>query len=597
MGCGQCSSGGCGAVKALDRTEKSNHKTVAGCSSGGCSTGGCNKMNAYDWLSNMEVPMSMRYNVVEVKFKGGRKEYFRNTNNLELYTGDFVVCEMQTGFHVGSVSLQGELVRLQMIKKGVQDDDNVKKILRAAQEKDLEKHQQAIARDLPTMYRVREIAKELKLQMKVSDVEFQSDNTKATFYYSADDRVDFRELIKLLAAEFKIRVEMKQISLRQEAARVGGIGSCGRELCCSTWLTDFRAIPTSAARYQNLSLNPAKLSGQCGRLKCCLNYELETYLDALSDIPTVEKPLKTEKGIAVLQKTDIFRRIMWFSYNNDINWHSLPIHKVVEIMKMNERGVSPTSLEDLNLLDTTAVDKNAPRNSDLDRLDKKYTDKGKKPQQSFNRDQKTDSRPQNNQQKPANPVQNNQNPAQKQVNPAQNKNNQGQNPRDPQQAKQGGSPNQGGNPNKQQNNQGGNPNKPQQNNQGGNQNKQQPNNQKGNQPNQGGNPNKQPQNNPRNGDSRSVDSRSNDSRNGEPNKPQNAPSNQGGNPNKQQNLRGGDPNKQGGNPNNQKGNQPNQGGNPNRNPNNQGGNKPQQGNQPKNTPPSDNKTNDPNQPA
>lgn len=597
MGCGQCSSGGCGAVKALDRTEKSNHKTVAGCSSGGCSTGGCNKMNAYDWLSNMEVPMSMRYNVVEVKFKGGRKEYFRNTNNLELYTGDFVVCEMQTGFHVGSVSLQGELVRLQMIKKGVQDDDNVKKILRAAQEKDLEKHQQAIARDLPTMYRVREIAKELKLQMKVSDVEFQSDNTKATFYYSADDRVDFRELIKLLAAEFKIRVEMKQISLRQEAARVGGIGSCGRELCCSTWLTDFRAIPTSAARYQNLSLNPAKLSGQCGRLKCCLNYELETYLDALSDIPTVEKPLKTEKGIAVLQKTDIFRRIMWFSYNNDINWHSLPIHKVVEIMKMNERGVSPTSLEDLNLLDTTAVDKNAPRNSDLDRLDKKYTDKGKKPQQSFNRDQKTDSRPQNNQQKPANPVQNNQNPAQKQVNPAQNKNNQGQNPRDPHQAKQGGSPNQGGNPNKQQNNQGGNPNKPQQNNQGGNQNKQQPNNQKGNQPNQGGNPNKQPQNNPRNGDSRSGDSRSNDSRNGEPNKPQNAPSNQGGNPNKQQNLRGGDPNKQGGNPNNQKGNQPNQGGNPNRNPNNQGGNKPQQGNQPKNNPPSDNKNNDPNQPA
>jgi hypothetical protein len=218
--------------------------------------------------------------------------------------------------------------------------------------------------------------------MKMSDVEFQSDNTKATFYYSADDRIDFREMIKFLASEFKIRVEMKQISLRQEAARVGGIGSCGRELCCSTWLTDFRAIPTSAARYQNLSLNPAKLSGQCGRLKCCLNYELETYLDALSDIPTVEKPLKTEKGIAVLQKTDIFRRIMWFSYNNDINWHSLPIHQVVEIMKMNEKGILPNSLEDLNLIDSIVVDKNAPRNSDLDRLDKKYTDKGKKPQQN-----------------------------------------------------------------------------------------------------------------------------------------------------------------------------------------------------------------------
>ncbi len=590
MGCGQCSSGGCGAVKALDRTEKSNHKTVAGCSSGGCSTGGCNKMNAYDWLSNMEVPMSMRYNVVEVKFKGGRKEYFRNTNNLELYTGDFVACEMQTGFHVGSVSLQGELVRLQMIKKGVQDDDNIKKILRAVHEKDLEKHQQAIARDLPTMYRVREIAKELKLQMKVSDVEFQSDNSKATFYYSADDRVDFRELIKLLAAEFKIRVEMKQISLRQEAGRVGGIGSCGRELCCSTWLTDFRAIPTSAARYQNLSLNPAKLSGQCGRLKCCLNYELETYLDALSDIPTVEKPLKTEKGIAVLQKTDIFRRIMWFSYNNDINWHSLPIHKVVEIMKMNERGVTPTSLEDLNLLDTTVVDRNTPRNSDLDRLDKKYTDKGKKPHQSFNRDQKTDSRPQNNNPKPANPVQNNQNPAQKQANPVQNKN------QNPQQFKQGGNPNQGGNANKQQNpnNQGNN--KPQQGNQGGNprggdSNKQQnnnPNNQKGNQPNQGANPTNQgnnpnrPQNNPRGGEN--------------PNKPQNnqGANPQGGNPNKQGgNPRGGNPNKQGGNPNKQQNNQSGD----SRSGDMQGGNKPPQGNQPKNNPQANNKNNDPNQSA
>lgn len=617
MGCGQCSSGGCGAVKALDRTEKSNHKTVAGCSSGGCSTGGCNKMNAYDWLSNMEIPMSMRYNMVEVKFKGGRKEYFRNTNGLELYTGDFVVCEMQTGFHIGSVSLQGELVRLQMIKKGIQDDENIKKILRLAQEKDLEKHQQAVTRDLPTMYRVREISKELKLQMKMSDVEFQSDNTKATFYYSADDRVDFRELIKLLAAEFKIRVEMKQISLRQEAARVGGIGSCGRELCCSTWLTDFKAIPTSAARYQNLSLNPAKLSGQCGRLKCCLNYELETYLDALSDIPTVEKPLKTEKGIAVLQKTDIFRRIMWFSYNNDINWHSLPIHKVVEIMKMNERGVIPTSLDDLNLLDTTVTDKNAPRNSDLDRLDKKYTDKGKKPQQ-FNKEQKGEAKAQNNNPKPTNPVQN---PNQKQANQGQNKNNPAGNP----QAKQGGNPRvgdpsqvntQGGNPNKQQNNNQNNQVKSQPNNQGGNPNKQNnPNNQKGNQPNQVANPNTQG-NNP---------IKHNNPNNQKGNQP-----NQGANPNKQQNNLGGNPNKQGGNPrsedpnnqkgnqpkhqnnpggnpnkqnnpNNQKGSQPNQGGNQgnnnaNKQQNNQGGNKPQQENEQKNNPQANNKNNDPNQP-
>ncbi len=378
MGCGQCSSGGCGAVRAIAQTEKTNHKTVSGCSSGGCSSGSCNKMNTFDWLSDMAIPAAMRFDVVEVKFKGGRKEYFRNTGGLELYTGDFVVCEMASGYHIGSVSLQGELVRLQMIKKGIKENDDIKKILRVCSEKDLEKHQQAVARDIPTMYRVRVIAKELKLQMKISDVEFQSDNTKATFYYSADDRVDFREMIKILASEFKIRVEMKQISLRQEAARVGGIGSCGRELCCSTWLTDFRAIPTSAARYQNLSLNPAKLSGQCGRLKCCLNYELETYLDALNDIPTVEKPLKTEKGIAVLQKTDIFRRIMWFSYNNDINWHSLPIPQVVKIMEMNEKGILPTSLEDLNIVEVTPLEKNAPKNSDLDRLDKKYTDKHKK---------------------------------------------------------------------------------------------------------------------------------------------------------------------------------------------------------------------------
>jgi cell fate regulator YaaT (PSP1 superfamily) len=477
MGCGQCSSGGCGAVKAIGQTEKSDTKTVAGCSSGGCSSGGCNKMNAFDWLSNMDVPRSMRYDVVEIKFKGGRKEYFRNANNLDLYTGDFVVCEMTSGYHIGSVSLQGELVRLQMIKKGLKDNDEIKKILRLSTERDLEKHQQAITRDTPTMYRVRIIAKELKLQMKMSDVEFQSDNTKATFYYSADDRVDFREMIKLLASEFKIRVEMKQISLRQEAARVGGIGSCGRELCCSTWLTDFRAIPTSAARYQNLSLNPAKLSGQCGRLKCCLNYELETYLDALSDIPTVEKPLKTEKGNAVLQKTDIFRRIMWFSYNNDINWHSLPIHQVVEIMKMNEKGILPNSLEDLNLIDTVVVDKNAPRNSDLDRLDKKYTDKGKKPQQFSNGNKNQGNRSSTPQQSniPVNrgsnvaPIeggrqeslqQKNTNNPQKQGGKPQGNvpQNQGNNPQKNNPNKQqGGSP-QGGSPQGKSQSQGGNPN-------------------------------------------------------------------------------------------------------------------------------------------
>ncbi len=377
MSCGQCSTGGCGSIRAVNSGGKSNHTTVAGCNSkGGCSSGGCTKMNSFDWLSNMETPRSTRYNVVEVKFKGGRKDYFRNTHGLDLYTGDFVACEMASGYHIGTVSLQGELVRLQMIKKGIQDVPEMLSIHRLATEKDMEKHQQAINRDLTTMYRTREIAKQLGLQMKLSEVEYQSDNSKATFYYSADDRVDFRELIKILASEFKIRVEMRQISLRQEASRIGGIGSCGRELCCSTWLTDFKAIPTAAARYQNLSLNPAKLSGQCGRLKCCLNYELETYIDAIRDIPTVDKPLLTEKGEATVQKTDIFRRIMWFSYPNETNWYAISCTQVAEIQKMNQQGLKPLGLENLEQQsDTPAQTRSGSINNDLERLDKKFSDK------------------------------------------------------------------------------------------------------------------------------------------------------------------------------------------------------------------------------
>ena len=377
MGCGQCSSGGCGSIRITDKNQESNHKSVGGCNNNGsCGTSGCNKLNSFDWLSNMDVPSHLRYDVVEVKFKGGRKEYVRNAEHLDIYTGDFVVCEMASGYHIGSVSLQGELVRLQMIKKNIADTSELPKILRVANERDMEKHEQAINRDLPTMYRARDIIRSLNLQMKLSDVEYQSDNSKATFYYSAEDRVDFRELIKLLAGEFKIRVEMKQISLRQEASRLGGIGSCGRELCCSTWLTDFKAIPTSAARYQNLSLNPAKLSGQCGRLKCCLNYELETYVDALADIPNVDRPLATQKGLAHLQKTDIFRRIMWFSYNNDSNWYPIPCQQVVEIIELNKKGEKPQSLEDLNQHAPVVTEKQL-MNDELSRLDKKLAARGK----------------------------------------------------------------------------------------------------------------------------------------------------------------------------------------------------------------------------
>ena len=370
MGCKSCSSGSCGTKN------KEDGKKVGGCeNNGACGTGGCNKMNVFDWLSNMDVPTFSKYNVVEVKFKGGRKEYFRNVNQVELYAGDPVIVDVPSGHHLGFVSLQGELVRLQLLKKGIKDNDDIKTIYRKANDKDLEKHEQAVARDYPTMYRSREIVKELKLNMKLSDVEFQSDNTKAIFYYSSDDRVDFRDLIKTLAGEFKVRIEMKQISLRQEAARVGGIGVCGRELCCSTWLTDFKNVTTSAARYQNLSLNPVKLSGQCGRLKCCLNYELETYMDALKDIPTIEKPLQTIKGDAFLQKTDIFKRIMWFGYRGEeSNWIPITVDRVKEVLALNIKGERPQTIDEAESakIELELEKGSGPLNADLDKMDRKY---------------------------------------------------------------------------------------------------------------------------------------------------------------------------------------------------------------------------------
>jgi cell fate regulator YaaT (PSP1 superfamily) len=348
---------------------------VAGCNNNGaCSTGGCNKMNVFDWLSNMDVPAEDRFDVVEVRFKGGRKDFYRNVDKLSLHTGDAVIIESTTGHHLGHVSMQGELVRLQMQKKKVANDEEIKKIYRLATQKDIEKSEDAKKRESPTLYRTREVIQQLKLQMKLSDVEYQADHTKATFFYSAEDRVDFRELIKMLATEFKIRVEMRQISLRQEAGRLGGIGVCGRELCCSTWLGDFKNVATSAARYQNLSLNPSKLSGQCGRLKCCLNYELETYMDALKDIPTIESPLLTEKGAASLQKTDIFRRIMWFGYKEENTWYPLNIARVNEILALNKSGQRPATLEE----DKAEVrEPISVLNSDLENLDKKFKNKNK----------------------------------------------------------------------------------------------------------------------------------------------------------------------------------------------------------------------------
>ncbi len=349
---------------------------VAGCNNNGaCSTGGCNKMNVFDWLSNMDLPATDVFKIVEVRFKNGRKEFFRNNDGLTLTTGDAVVVEVPNGHHIGYVSLQGELVRLQMQKKKIADDNEIRKVYRVAHQKDLEKFEEVKKRELPTLYRTREIIRDLKLEMKLSDIEYQADNTKATFFYSAEDRVDFRELIKILAAEFRIRVEMRQISLRQEAGRLGGIGVCGRELCCSTWLSEFKNVATSAARYQNLSLNPSKLSGQCGRLKCCLNYELETYMDALQHIPKIEGPLLTLKGDATLQKTDIFRRIMWFGFSEENTWYPLNIDRVNHILKLNREGKKPASLDEDQVEEKVLTE---PLNSDLARMDKKFKNKSRK---------------------------------------------------------------------------------------------------------------------------------------------------------------------------------------------------------------------------
>jgi cell fate regulator YaaT (PSP1 superfamily) len=338
MGC----SSGCGTT--------STNGIPAGCNNNGsCGTAdGCNKLTVFDWLGNMSLPAGQKpFDVIEVRFKNSRKEFYRNTNNLALHVGDAIAVEATSGHDIGTVSLTGELVRLQLKKKNISSEsDEIRKIYRKARQTDIDKWKEARSLEVDTMYRARTIALRLGLQMKLSDVEYQGDKSKAIFYYTADARVDFRELIKVLADEFKVRIEMRQIGSRQEASRLGGIGSCGRELCCSTWLTDFRTVNTSAARYQQLSLNPLKLAGQCGKLKCCLNYELDSYLDALKEFPDMEgKKLLTKKGDAFLQKTDIFRRMMWFSYRSDPGIF-IPLHvEVVKgILEANSRGEVPEAL-------------------------------------------------------------------------------------------------------------------------------------------------------------------------------------------------------------------------------------------------------------
>jgi len=348
MACNSCSTGKDGQPK--------------GCKNNGtCGTDSCNKLTVFDWLSNMSLPNGEKpFNWVEVRFKNGRKVYYKNSENLTLSIGDIVATQAKSGHDVGMVTLTGELVRVQMKRKGVlEDDPEALKIYRKASQKDIDIWSSARDKEEAMKVKARQFAIDLNLQMKISDIEYQGDGSKATFYYTAEERVDFRELIKVFAKEFRTRIEMKQVGFRQEAARLGGIGSCGRELCCSTWLTDFRSVSTSAARYQQLSLNPQKLAGQCGKLKCCLNYELDTYLDALKDFPKSDVKLLTEKGKAVCQKTDIFKRHMWFAYEGEwMNWFKLTVDQANEILALNAKKKKAQSLEEYaaDLIEDTKVE-------------------------------------------------------------------------------------------------------------------------------------------------------------------------------------------------------------------------------------------------
>ena len=336
MACNSCSTGKDGQPK--------------GCKNNGtCGTDSCNKLTVFDWLSNMSLPNGEKpFNWVEVRFKNGRKVYYKNSENLTISIGDVVATQAQSGHDIGMVTLAGELVRVQMKRKNVSEDNpDTLKIYRKASQKDIDIWSTARDKEEAMKVKARQFAIDLNLQMKISDIEYQGDGSKATFYYTAEERVDFRELIKVFAKEFRTRIEMKQVGFRQEAARLGGIGSCGRELCCSTWLTDFRSVSTSAARYQQLSLNPQKLAGQCGKLKCCLNYELDTYLDALKDFPKSDVKLYTEKGKAICQKTDIFKRHLWFAYEGEwMNWFKLTVDQANEILALNAKNQKPQSLEE-----------------------------------------------------------------------------------------------------------------------------------------------------------------------------------------------------------------------------------------------------------
>jgi cell fate regulator YaaT (PSP1 superfamily) len=431
----------------------------SGCkSNGGCSTGGCNRLNVFDWLANIPLSDSLApFDIIEVSFNNGsRKDFFRNVTKQFLDKGEMVTVEGVSGFDVGQVTLTGELVKLQMKKRRIEDTPEVKKVLRRSTNEDLSRMGDNKAREKEALIKARAMARSIGLEMKLAEVEIQADGRKATFFYTADDRVDFRELIKLYAGEFRVKVEMRQIGARQEAGKVGGIGSCGRELCCSTWLTDFKSVNTTAARYQNLSINQAKLSGQCGRLKCCLNYELDTYLDALKEFPEDADSIETTNGVASLQKRDIFKNLMWYSYGDSNKQYPLTITRVKEIRQLNRQGIKP---EDLKPVEVVA---GKPKETDLGFADvvgqislrslektsqkRKHKDKEKQKHKQKTQDQpqqqqqqsgkkaegKPDARPPQQQRQPENRQQQSQKPKQEQRNnPNPRPQGQGNNPNNP----------------------------------------------------------------------------------------------------------------------------------------------------------------------
>ena len=315
-----------------------------------CYKSSCSKLDVFDWLDNIpETSDDKQIPICEVRFKNSSKGYFKIVDDIRLKKGDIVAVEANPGHDIGVVSAIGNIALMLLNKRGLTpDSDQVKKIYRKIRNNDIEKWVNAVNKEHDTLMSTKKIITDLGLNMKLNDVEYQGDGTKATFYYTADDRVDFRELIKVLADKFRVRIEMRQIGIRQEASRLGGIGSCGRELCCATWITKFTSVTTICARVQQLSLNPIKLAGQCGKLKCCLNYEYDMYVDALKEFPDNNVVLKTQTGDAVFVKNDVYKKMMWYSYadSKDNSIMSIPIDKVREIIDMNRKGKMPQNIED-----------------------------------------------------------------------------------------------------------------------------------------------------------------------------------------------------------------------------------------------------------